>query len=97
MKIDFDPPKNEQNIRDRRLSFDRTAEFDFRTAIFWVDARRDYGEVRRLALGYLGDRLHVLCFMDIIGGIRVISFRRANAREAKRYEQEQARTKAADR
>ncbi len=97
MNITDDPAKNERNVRERGLSFERAADFDFQTAIFWVDARRDYGEVRRLALGYLGDRLHVLCFTEIAGGIRVISFRRANAREARRYEQEQARTQTADR
>jgi uncharacterized DUF497 family protein len=97
--ITYDPATNERNIRERGLSFERAADFDFQTAIFWVDARRDYGEVRRLALGYLGDRLHVLCFTETAGGIRVISFRRANAREARRYEQAQAqaRTQTADR
>jgi len=49
--------------------------------MFSVDARRDYGEVRRVALGYLDNRLHVLCFTDTAEGIRVISLRRANARE----------------
>lgn len=32
MKIDFDPVKNARNIRERGLSFDRVAEFDFETA-----------------------------------------------------------------
>jgi uncharacterized DUF497 family protein len=53
--ITYDPAKNERNIRERGLSFERAADFDFGTAIFWVDARQDYGEVRRLALGYLGN------------------------------------------
>lgn len=97
VEIKYDPRKNERNIRERGLSFDRAADFNFQTAIFWLDARRDYGEERRLALGYLGDRLHVLCFTDTDAGIRVISFRRANAREVRRYEQEQAGTKTADR
>ena len=37
-------------------------------------------------------RLHVLCFTEIPDGIRVISFRKANAREVKRY----AKAKTAD-
>jgi uncharacterized protein len=32
MKIDFDPIKNEKNIRERGLSFERAAEVDFRKA-----------------------------------------------------------------
>jgi uncharacterized protein len=46
MNITYDPAKNDRNIRERGLSFERTIEFDFETAIFWVDTRRDYGEVR---------------------------------------------------
>ncbi|MGZ8096663.1 MAG: BrnT family toxin [Methylosarcina sp.] len=85
MIIEFDPAKNLKNIRERRLSFERAADFDFETAVFMTDDRRDYGEVRRIGVGYLDGRLHVLCFVFIAGGIRVISFRKANHREAKRY------------
>ncbi len=47
--------------------------------------RRDYGETRYIAVGYLAGRLHVLCFTRVEHGIRVISFRKANMREAQRY------------
>lgn len=83
MKIEFDPAKSERNIRERGLSFERAAEFDFATATVWSEQRKS--ETRRLAAGYLGGRLHILCFLDIEDGIRVISFRKANDREAKKY------------
>lgn len=83
MKIEYDPRKNERNIRERGLSFDRAAEFDFETATLWTEERK--GETRRVALGYLERRLHLLCYLPRAGGIRVISFRRANEREARRY------------
>jgi len=35
-----------------------------------------------------GNCLHVACFTETKDGIRVISFRKANNREVKRYEQE---------
>jgi uncharacterized DUF497 family protein len=85
VEITFDPTKNERNIRERGLSFERVAEFDFETAVRFEDTRRDYGEQRLLAAGYLGCRLHILCFTVTATGIRVISFRRANAREARLY------------
>lgn len=85
MDISFDPAKNDKNIRERRLSFERAADFDFESAIFLVDERHEYGEVRRIAIGYLDGRLHVLCFVDTPDGIRVISFRKANTREGKKY------------
>ncbi|MGK2915941.1 MAG: BrnT family toxin [Porticoccaceae bacterium] len=84
MRIEFDPVKDERNIRERGLSFERAAEFDFETAIYGTDDRKHYGEERIVAVGYLDRRLHVICFIDIPGGIRVISFRKANLREATR-------------
>ena len=88
MEISYDPAKNEKNLRERGLSFDCVAEFDFETAVFSVDDRRDYGEIRHRALGFLNGRLHALVFEETAKGIRVISFRKANKREVRRYEQE---------
>lgn len=85
MKIDFDPIKNEKNIRERGLSFKRVAEVDFDTALVFPDARKAYGETRYIALCCLDRRLHVLCFPETETGIRVISFLKANEREANRY------------
>lgn len=88
MHVEFDGNKNAPNIRDRGLSFERAANFDFETAVFKQDTRRDYGEIRLRALGYLDSRLHALVFTETAKGIRVISFRKANKREVLMYEQE---------
>ena len=85
MRVSFDLNKNERNIRERDLSFELAAEFDFETARVQADLRREYGETRYVALGSLHGRLHVLCFTETLDGIRVISFRKANDREATRY------------
>lgn len=85
MEITFDSAKNERNIRKRGLPFERVAEFDFENATFLLDERRDYGEGRRIAIGYLDGRLHFLCFVEIPDGFRVISFRKANPREGKKH------------
>jgi len=87
VRIEFDPRKNARNVAERDLPFDAAAAFDFDTALIQVDDRKAYAEVRYVAVGFLGRRLHVLCFAAITGGIRVISFRKANARERKAYEQ----------
>ena len=85
MEISFDPTKNDRNIRERKLSFERVAEIDFNTALVFPDTRKAYGETRYVALCYLDQRLHVLCFTETKMGIRVISFRKANTREANRH------------
>ena len=87
MEIDFDPVKNEKNIRERGLSFEQVGDFDFSTAVVRQDVRKTYPEPRFVALGFLDARLHVLCFTLTTTGIRVISFRKANRREVKDYEQ----------
>jgi uncharacterized DUF497 family protein len=86
MDITYDQNKNNRNIAERGLSFDRVVDFDFTTAISSVDNRFEYGETRLTALGYLDGRLHVLCYVDTETGFRVISFRKANPREVKFYE-----------
>ncbi|WP_348753232.1 BrnT family toxin [uncultured Aquincola sp.] len=87
MRITYDPAKNDRNVRLRGLSFDTVAHFNFDSAVFAVDDRKDHPETRFVALGLLGDRVHVLCFTETSDGIRVISFRKANPREVKRYDQ----------
>ena len=88
MEIEFDPAKNKANIRNRGLSFDLVIDFDFETAVLWIDARKAYPEVRISALGLLAGRVHSLVFTETPKAIRVISFRKANKREVKRYEHE---------
>ena len=86
MLIDFDPAKSVRNESERQLPFEKAVAFEWGRAVIWQDTRKDYGETRLLALGYIGSRLHALCFMPIEDGIRIISLRKANAREEKRYE-----------
>lgn len=88
MHISYDPVKNTRNIEERGLSFDEAAYFNWDTALIWQDTRHDYPEARYSALGFLHDRLHVLIFTETEQGIRVISFRKANSREVKLYEQQ---------
>jgi uncharacterized DUF497 family protein len=91
MAIVFDPAKSARNLRDRGLSFDRAEDFDFANAYMRIDDRKDYGEVRIRALGFLDDRLHLLVFTERGNDLRVISFRRAKRTERKLYEENKAR------
>ena len=83
MEITFDPKKSERNLRERNLGFEEAAGFDFSSASYFNEFRK--GEHRLVAVGYLKKRLHILCFLPKSGGIRVISFRKANDREARKY------------
>ena len=87
MEITYDIAKKRANAEKHGVSFDLVSDFDFDTAVITVDDRRDYGETRLKAMGYVGDRLHALVFTKTTGGIRVISFRKANKRERTCYDQ----------
>ena len=86
MHIEFDAAKNQASVASRNLSFEQASRFDFATAVIDQDTRKNYPETRWVAIGFLDDRLHVLCFTPVAGGIRVISFRKANAREVKAHD-----------
>ncbi|MBP1627040.1 MAG: hypothetical protein H6Q00_1515 [Holophagaceae bacterium] len=87
MDVEYDPAKNARNIELRGLSFERARDLDWDRILLFQDHRNDYGETRWLALGFLEARLHVLVFLETMKGIRVISFRKANERERRRYDQ----------
>jgi uncharacterized DUF497 family protein len=49
MGITYDPAKNERNIKERNLSFERAADFDFESALIADYSRK--GEMRRVPWG----------------------------------------------
>ena len=68
------------------MPFELATEFEWVTALYIPDTRHDYGENRIRAFGFFEDRLHAIVFTPIAGGVRIISFRKANKREILRYE-----------
>ena len=86
MPISFDPRKNERNIAERGLSFERVEDFEWDSALVVEDVRKDYGERRLQALGMITGRLHALVFTARAGRVHVISLRKANRREIRLYE-----------
>ena len=85
-RVDKDPKKEGRNVTERGLSLDLAEQLDWSTALIWEDRRKDYGERRYCVLGFVGDRLHSVVFTLREGKPRVISLRKANRREVKRYE-----------
>ena len=86
MAVTFDLAKNAKNIAERGLSFERVAELDWDTAVIGEDTRHDYGEPRRLlVMARLDGRLHAAVATPRGEDLHVISFRKANRREVRRY------------
>lgn len=88
MMIDFDPAKNEKNIQERGLSFELVQYLDWDSAIVWHDDRKNYGEERNnaLALMPMDGKLYAVTFTIRGDVVWIISFRRANKRERRKYD-----------
>ena len=86
--ISFDPAKSERNIASRGISFVVAELFEWETALIAEDLRKGYGERRFQALGLIAGRLHAMVFTPRAGKVHVISLRKANRREMRRYETE---------
>ena len=89
MNVTFDPAKDAANLAKHGVSLTEAAGFEWGSAVVWPDTRRDYGEARMVALGYIGLRIMALVFVDRPPEQpterRIISLRKANSREVKRY------------
>ena len=84
--IVFDPAKDLINVQKHNgISLREANAFEWESAIIWIDQRKNYEEERQIALGYIGQRLFVLVFVDREHECRVISLRKANQREESRY------------
>jgi uncharacterized DUF497 family protein len=90
--ITYDPGKNERNIAERGISFELANDFEWSSALIVEDTRKDYGEPRFQALGFIKGRLHMLVFTPRAGQVHVMSLRKANKREVKKYEETEAQS-----
>lgn len=91
MRYEWDEAKRRSNLAKHGVDFDRVREFEWRTAIAFVDDREDYGELREIAIGFIGVRLHVLALTRRgEDTIRVIMLRKATAGEVRKYEKAQS-------
>jgi hypothetical protein len=85
MRITFDPAKRRATLRNRRVDF-ADAAVVFEGPVFtFPDQRFDYPEERYITVGLLGGRMVVVVWTPTGDGRRIISMRKANAREQTRY------------
>lgn len=92
MPFQWDEAKNRRNIEKHGISLEEAQEvFNDECALTWLDERFEYGEARKVTLGLISLSIGtsvvvVVIHTDRNGTIRIISARRANRDERKRYE-----------
>jgi uncharacterized protein len=85
MDLDWDEAKDAENRRKHGLSLADAARLDWERGMPGQDERRDYGEERRYVIAPLEGRLHVCVYTLRGGNPRIISLRKANLRERRKY------------
>ena len=92
MRFTWDPRKSTKNLTDRGFDFAFAAAIFTGPTVERTDARRDYGEVRRLAIGRFAALIITVIYTDRVapdGGAerRIISARVSTRRERQNYQQ----------
>jgi uncharacterized DUF497 family protein len=88
MEFEWDDAKRQSNLLKHGIDFADAEAFDWEDSIRRTDMRRDYGEVRFIALGLFRGRVHSASFTLRNSVYRMISFHKANDRETRLYEKE---------
>ena len=92
MRVTFDPNKNARNIAERPRSFELVVDLDLDTAVAVEDARQGLRRTATSGDGALRPPASCRGHHDRGDAVRVISFRKANSREIKRYADEKNRS-----
>jgi uncharacterized protein len=86
LDFEWDSEKAASNLQKHGVPF------EYATRVFLdqrrqdgIDSRRPYGEQRRITIGSIEGRVYVVAYTRRRAAIRLISARKANARETQRY------------
>ncbi|HJT40898.1 MAG TPA: BrnT family toxin [Rhizorhapis sp.] len=92
MKIEYDPNKRQRTLEERGLDFESIVDVFEGFYLVRTDDRKDYGEVRHIMLGALGERPVVCVWTPRGDAVRVISMRIADDEEREIYWRELERS-----
>jgi uncharacterized DUF497 family protein len=85
MQFVWDEAKRQSNIRKHDIDFTQAMQVLYDAPWMEVDDRREYGETRCLAIGLYQGVVLVVVFTRRDDIFRIISARRANSRERRKY------------
>jgi len=85
MNFIFDAAKDQANREKHGLPLSFGRDILMNAVMTLMDKRFDYGEDRFVSFGYSGGKLYVCVYVVREDTTRLISVRKANAREARRY------------
>ena len=83
MQYEWDSLKRQTNREKHRVDFTEIESFEWDSAVVQRQERRS--EVRYRAIGYIGDRLHVVIYTLRGGTFRIISLWQAGRKDRRLY------------
>lgn len=86
VEYEWDEAKRLENQFKHQIDFSIIHAFQWNTSVRYPSPR--FGEMRWLAIGFIDDRLYCVIYTDREERRRIISLRKANARDRRRYERE---------
>jgi uncharacterized DUF497 family protein len=87
VEISYDPAKRAATLRERGLDFEDAVQILACPTFTHEDDRFAYDERRYLTYGLLNERLIMFAWTPEEGGRRIISMRKCNEREKRRFAQ----------
>ena len=89
MNFEWDQEKNELNIRKNKIDFSDIPQVFDGPMIVKIDDRIDYDDIRWIGMGFLRNIIVVVVFIEKEDKtIRIISARKANKHESKKFTKE---------
>ncbi len=85
MKFEWDEKKNQINAEKHAIDFIDAVDIFNSVRLTVADNRKDYGEPRKISIGTIGPHVCVVVHTVREGVIRIISARKANQRERRKY------------
>ncbi len=86
--FEWDEAKNLENIRNHKIDFTDVSKMFEGSILIELDNRIDYGEDRWIGIGFLRNGVAVVVWTERQNDVvRIISARRANRYERRRFEQ----------
>jgi uncharacterized protein len=86
LEFQWDSAKAASNLQKHGIPFDYvTRVFLDQRRQDGIDRRHTYGEERRITIGSIEGRVYVVAYTRRRAAIRLISARKANARETQKY------------
>lgn len=85
MKFDWDEEKNKSNFEKHGIDFHDAQDIFLSPRLSVEDIRKDYGEKRFITIGLVGTSVCVVVYTRREETTRIISARKANERERRRY------------